>query len=286
MFNTVCPVLGLWDAARKGTSPILPSRSFHLNSWIIQYSLFLSDWKSNIAVAILSMQIFSIISQHFLLKSFNYGLYPHITICVHSWVQCSHFCFKKPIFGRGEGFCKEKYVTPAPREPLILEPSPQAKMAMTCLKLSTLRVSHVTWKTVFVVVIQLLSHVWLFVAPWTAACQALLSSTISWSLPKLMSIASVMPANHLILSSPSPPALSLSQHQGLFQWVSSVLASGGQSIGASTLASVLPVNTCFGFSQMRIHFEKYPSYLMTGCSRIRSRFWPQIIPLETLQTEN
>ena len=161
MFSTVCPVLGLWDAARKGTSPILPSRSFHLNSWIIQYSLFLSDWKSNIAVAILSMQIFSIISQHFLLKSFNYGLYPHITICVHSWVQCSHFCFKKPIFGRGEGFCKEKYVTPAPREPLILEPSPQAKMAMTCLKLSTLRVSHVTWKTVFVVVIQLLSHVWL-----------------------------------------------------------------------------------------------------------------------------
>ena len=108
----------------------------------------------------------------------------------------------KRIFGRGEGFCKEKYVTPAPRELLILEPSPQAKMAMTCLKLSTLRVSHVTWKTVFVVVIQLLSHVWLFVAPWTAACQALLSSTISWSLPKLMSIASVMPPNHLILCRP------------------------------------------------------------------------------------
>ena len=42
------------------------------------------------------------------------------------------------------------------------------------------------------------------------------------------------------LSSPSP-ALSLSQHQGLFQWVGS-LTSGGQSIGASALASVLPMN--------------------------------------------
>ena len=42
------------------------------------------------------------------------------------------------------------------------------------------------------------------------------------SLLKLMSIESVMPTNHLLpLSSPSPPAFNLSQHQGLFQWVSS-----------------------------------------------------------------
>ena len=88
------------------------------------------------------------------------------------------------------------------------------------------------------------------------------------------------------LSPPSPPALSLSQHQGLFQWVTSLLASGGQSIGASTLASVLAVSRCFDFSQMRIHIERYPSYLMTGCSRVRRRFWPLIIPLETLQTGN
>ena len=43
------------------------------------------------------------------------------------------------------------------------------------------------------------------------------------------------------LSSPSSPALNLSQHQGLFQWVS--FTSGGQSIGVSALASVLPMNT-------------------------------------------
>ena len=44
------------------------------------------------------------------------------------------------------------------------------------------------------------------------------------------------------LSSPSPPALNLSQYQGLFKWVSSPL-SGGQSIGVSTSTSVPPVNT-------------------------------------------
>ena len=43
------------------------------------------------------------------------------------------------------------------------------------------------------------------------------------------------------LSSPSSPAFNLSQHQGLFKWVSS-FASGGQSIGVSALASVLPMN--------------------------------------------
>ena len=43
------------------------------------------------------------------------------------------------------------------------------------------------------------------------------------------------------LSSPSPPALNLSQHQGLFQWVNS--ASGGRNIGVSASASGLPMNT-------------------------------------------
>ena len=57
--------------------------------------------------------------------------------------------------------------------------------------------------------------------PCTAARQASLSITNSRSLLKLMSTESVMPSNHLILSAPSPPALNLSQHQGLFKWVRS-----------------------------------------------------------------
>ena len=52
------------------------------------------------------------------------------------------------------------------------------------------------------IVVQLLSHVQLFVTPWTAAHQASLSFTISRSLLKLMSIELVMPSNHLILCCP------------------------------------------------------------------------------------
>ena len=56
--------------------------------------------------------------------------------------------------------------------------------------------------TPFVVVVQSLSRVRLFVTPGTAAHQASLSFTISPSLLKLMSIESVMPSNHLILCRP------------------------------------------------------------------------------------
>ena len=70
--------------------------------------------------------------------------------------------------------------------------------------------------------VQLLSCVRLPATPWIAAHQASLSITNSQSLLKLMPIESVMPSSHLILlSSPSPPAPNSSQHQGLFQWVSS-----------------------------------------------------------------
>ena len=50
--------------------------------------------------------------------------------------------------------------------------------------------------------VQSLSRVWLLATPWTAACQASLSITNSRSLPKLMSIGSVMPSSHLILCRP------------------------------------------------------------------------------------
>ena len=70
--------------------------------------------------------------------------------------------------------------------------------------------------------VQSLSHIWLFATPWTAARQASLSITNSWSLLKLMFIELVMPSNHLTLCHPhSPPAFNLSQCQGLLKWVSS-----------------------------------------------------------------
>ena len=57
--------------------------------------------------------------------------------------------------------------------------------------------------------VQLFSHVRLFATPWTAACQASLSITNSQSFFKLMSIALVMPSNHLILCRPLllPPSI-------------------------------------------------------------------------------
>ena len=66
--------------------------------------------------------------------------------------------------------------------------------------------------------VQSLSPVQLFATPWTAACQASLSITNSWSLLKLMFIVSVMPSNHLVLYRPLLLfAFNLSQHQGLFK---------------------------------------------------------------------
>ena len=50
--------------------------------------------------------------------------------------------------------------------------------------------------------VQSLSHVQFLVTPWTAACQASLSFTISWSVLKFMSIESVMSSSHLILCCP------------------------------------------------------------------------------------
>ena len=64
--------------------------------------------------------------------------------------------------------------------------------------------------------VQLLSHVQLFVTPWTAAHQASLSITNSWSLLKLMSTKSVMPSNHLILCCPLLLLLSIFPNNRVF----------------------------------------------------------------------
>ena len=100
-------------------------------------------------------------------------------------------------------------------------------------------------RKIVVVVVQLCSRVQLFATPWTAAHQASLSFTISWSLLKFMSIESVMeswchpailfcvvPFSSCLQSLPASGSLPVSQ----------LFASGGQSTRASTSASVLPMN--------------------------------------------
>ena len=69
------------------------------------------------------------------------------------------------------------------------------------------------------VVVQILSCIWLFMTPWTAASLASLSLTISRSLPKFMSSALVMPVqpSHS-LSLPSPSAFNLSHEKIFHKW--------------------------------------------------------------------
>ena len=77
--------------------------------------------------------------------------------------------------------------------------------------------------------------------PWTAACQASLFFTISQSLLKFMPIESVMLSNHLILCHPFSFCLQSFPASGSFL-MSHHFTSGGQHIGASASASVLPMN--------------------------------------------
>ena len=103
------------------------------------------------------------------------------------------------------------------------------------------------------------------VTPWAAAHQASLSFTISQSLPKFMSIESVMPSNHLILccpllwSSVFPSIRSLP--------VSWFFASRGQSIGASASASVFPMSIQGWFPLV---LTGWISLLSKGLSRVFS----------------
>ena len=89
--------------------------------------------------------------------------------------------------------------------------------------------------------VQSRSHDRLFETLWTAARQASVSITNSWSLLKCISIASVIPFNHLILCCPLLPHFQSYPASGSFP-MSWFFTSGGQSIGASASASVLPTN--------------------------------------------
>ena len=88
---------------------------------------------------------------------------------------------------------------------------------------------------------QSFSCVWLFATPWTAAHQTSLSITNSRSLPKLMSTESVMPPTISSSVVPFSSHLQSFPASGSFQ-VSQFFTSGGQSIGISPSASVLPMN--------------------------------------------
>ena len=103
--------------------------------------------------------------------------------------------------------------------------------------------------------IQSLSCVQFFVISWTAACQAFLSITHSWSLLKLMAIASVMPSNHLILCCPLllPPSI-----------FSSIRVFSNESV----LCIRWPKYWSFGFSISEMPANLENSAVATGLEKV------------------
>ena len=128
--------------------------------------------------------------------------------------------------------------------------------------------------------VQSLSRVWLFATPWTAARQAYLSITNSWSSLKLMPIESVMPSNHLILCCPLLLLPSIIPNIRVFS-NESVLMSGGQSTGGPVIASVPPMNIQDWFP---LGLTGWISLQSKGLSRVFSNtinqkhqfFWAQL----------
>ena len=112
--------------------------------------------------------------------------------------------------------------------------------------------------------VQSLSCVQLFATPWTAAHQSSLSNTNSRSLLKLMFIESVMPSNHLIFCHPLllPPSIFPSIRVFV---MSQLFSSGGQNIGVSVSASVLPMNIQDQFS---LGWTGWISLQSKGLSRV------------------
>ena len=115
------------------------------------------------------------------------------------------------------------------------------------------------------VAVQLLSHLWLFATPWTAAHQPSLSFTISWSLLWFMSIELVMLYNYLILCCCCFFYLQSCPTSGSFPR-SRLFTSGGQSISCvqlfatpSTIAHVLLCIQARILEWVQIRFSKGPS---------------------------
>ena len=114
-----------------------------------------------------------------------------------------------------------------------------------------------------IIVVQSLSHVWLFVTTWTPGFPVLHSRL---DFLKLIFTESLMSSNHLILCHPFASCLQSFPASGLFpmNWH---FASGGQSIGASASASVLPMNIQGWFS---LGLTDLISLLSKGLSRVFS----------------
>ena len=124
--------------------------------------------------------------------------------------------------------------------------------------------------------VQSLSRVWLFVTPRTAACQASLSITNSWSLPKHMPIESVIPSNHLILCCPLLLLPSIFPSIRVFSNESVLSEVGHYNNSHHTIKSVSKTEAWFSWVSMTMWW----SYHWSSKTRVL-RYWntkPRSIP--------
>ena len=122
--------------------------------------------------------------------------------------------------------------------------------------------------------VQSLSRVWLLATPWTAALQASLSITYSWSLLRLMSIELVMPSNHLVLRYPLLLLSSVFLSIRVFSSESVLRIRWPKYSGVSASTSVLPMNIqdCFLFG-------------WTGWISLQSKWFSRVFSNTTVQKD-
>ena len=128
--------------------------------------------------------------------------------------------------------------------------------------------------------VQSLSRVQLFVTPWTAACQASLSLTISQSLPKFISIESVMPSSHLILCHPVLPLPSILSSISIFSNESALRISSSQwpkywsfsfSISPSNeYPGLVSIHLLFCLILVLVQFRRAKSLCSSACDELRA----------------
>ena len=123
---------------------------------------------------------------------------------------------------------------------------------------------------IYGVVLQSLSHVWLFATPWTAASQPSLFFTISWTLLKLMSIESVMPSNHLILCYPLLPLPSIFLSIRVFS-------------NESALCIRWPKYWSFSFSILPMTIQEWFPLGLTGLISLQSQGLSRVFSNTTVQ---
>ena len=207
------PTPGFTSKSEGGWGRTKPQRLLCVCSSLTKYKNMLC-WLIRTASPVTHLKGFEIVSLH--VFSLNHPIVHKncFLICVFHAVRLCCSCHLKELTGheRGRAILQETSLSDKDVQSPFTEKEKESMSKLWAQQSGgkwmvspwEKRVSYIlcSARARVVAIIQSLSHVQLFVTPLTAACQASLSFTISWSLLKLTSIELMMPLNHLILSYP------------------------------------------------------------------------------------